>query len=121
MRTKRSTFVATTPHAAREFVVASVENLCPDAVEAARLLVSELVTNALLHAHETAVPVAVAALDRCLHVEVTDHSREVPVNRTHEDPLEPGGFGINLVDALAVRWGVQRNDDGKSVWFDLAC
>src|SRR6185437_2553275 len=75
--------------------------------EAAALLVSELVTNAVLHAERT-----------WLRIEVQDADRHWP------EPRIPGrhdesGFGFILVDALASNWGVRETEAGKAVWAEL--
>ena len=88
------------------------------AAEVLELLVSEVVTNAVVHARSAVgVRVAVAA-DRA-HVEVTDSSPSSPVRRdARMDSL--GGRGLLLLDRLAAAWGVRRRADGKVVWFDVA-
>ncbi len=85
--------------------------------EAARLLVSELVVNGVLHAC-TPVSLSLGLDGSCLRVEVTDGSDEVPVRREHP-PSAPTGRGMMIVDALADRWGVEVADGTKTVWFEL--
>jgi len=82
--------------------------------------VSELVTNALVHAHGGCVVRAeLRAGD--LTVVVTDNgitggAAVEPV----ADPLQVHGRGLQLVEALATRWGYDLERDGASVWFALA-
>lgn len=86
--------------------------------ETLRLLVSELMTNAVRHGgHEEAVEVH-ATWNSQVRVEVTDHGDGfTPTPRV--GPLEqPGGFGLFLVGRLADRWGVETNDT-TTVWFEL--
>jgi anti-sigma regulatory factor (Ser/Thr protein kinase) len=85
----------------------------------ARLLVSELVTNSIIHADQPAgapVHITAAAVNGVVRVEVEDDGHG-PVRRRAADPLE-GGFGLQLVDLLAVRWGV-NHEHGTRVWFEL--
>lgn len=81
------------------------------------LLVSEVATNALIHG---AGQVRVRVLDAGprLRIEVSDDSVILPVARKAAADAE-GGRGLALVDALAVDWGVETRDTGKTVWFEL--
>lgn len=86
--------------------------------DVAVLLVSELVTNALLHGRPPLELVA-AGDDSQLRVEVHDASAGDPP-RVRESPVDvPGGRGLRLVDALASRWGWAESGRGKFVWFEL--
>lgn len=102
--------------------------LVPDA----ELLVSELATNAVLHAR-TDVALTVAVADGTLEVGITDRSAEVPLPRRGEDPSSmtgrsraavdwwaEGGRGLKLVDLISDEWGVATLTGGKQVWFRLA-
>ncbi len=81
------------------------------------LLVSELVTNALLHGRPPVELHAQRTPDG-LRVEVRDGAAQEPVVR--DTPLDvPGGQGLRLVEALASRWGWAPAGRGKSVWFEL--
>lgn len=103
---------------ARRFVTESLHRwgLEPLVLDA-ELLVSELVTNAVLHARsEVAVSVAVAA--GTVEVGVTDRSVDLPQQRRVSWRAE-GGRGLRLVDAVARDWGVAHLPDGKQVWFRL--
>jgi serine/threonine-protein kinase RsbW len=86
--------------------------------ETLRLLVSELVTNAVKHG-DRAHPVELHAhWGNEVRVEVSDHGDGfAPAPRTGAMD-EPGGFGLYLVGQLADRWGVET-DDGTTVWFVL--
>jgi serine/threonine-protein kinase RsbW len=91
------------------------------------LLVSELVTNSVRHAGlDRHQPIRLRARrdDVCAYVEVCDAGRSgrVPGRREPSvDALEPGGLGLMLVDEMADRWGVARDDGETCVWFELAC
>lgn len=81
------------------------------------LMVSELVTNAGLHAG-TGATVRVVDHGDCLRIEVTDDS-VVPVQlRPYETGAETGR-GLRIVEALSARWGVDAAGSGKTVWFEV--
>ena len=86
-----------------------------------RLLVTELVTNGVRHGSARGpVTVSVAAHDHCVRVEVSDCGRgfsppEAPMPRADGS----GGWGLQLVDRVASRWGVKVADK-TCVWFELA-
>ncbi len=80
-----------------------------------QLVVSELVTNALMHA-QTPLTVALRACEQSVLVEVRDGSSSGPRQRTARH-LDTGGRGISIVDMLSRDWGVTAAPDGgKSVW-----
>ena len=86
-----------------------------------RLLVSELVTNSVRHSHagvEDPVGLRVAVFADRLRVEVSDHGtgfqRRVPAPERGSG----SGWGLYLVDQLADRWGVDR-DEAVHVWFEI--
>ncbi|MFF0015836.1 ATP-binding protein [Streptomyces sp. NPDC005374] len=86
------------------------------------LLVSELVTNAVVHTGRPAVlrlslPDA-AAESATVRLEVADCSGRAPVPRC-VDGEATGGRGLALVDGLADRWGWSREGTGKSIWCEL--
>ena len=89
----------------------------PQCIEAVVLLVSELITNALVHGYGR--PQLVLRINHdCAHVEVFDLGRGTPATRP-VDVGRPGGRGLRIVDSLATEWGVQEiAGDGKRVWFD---
>lgn len=94
----------------------------PEAMFAAELLVSELVTNAVRHA---CGPVRLRALTRLddqgggvLRVEVFDGDRELPDVRSVSAESE-SGRGLRLVADLARCWGCRRTRHGKLIWFEL--
>ncbi|MEU3896232.1 ATP-binding protein [Streptomyces sp. NPDC045251] len=89
------------------------------------LLVSELVTNAVVHTGRSAVlrlviPGAVTeeAGEATVRLEVDDASDRAPVPRC-VDGEETGGRGLALVDGLADRWGWSREGTGKRIWCEL--
>lgn len=89
-----------------------------DLAESAVLLVSELVTNALLHAG-TAIDVIAFLDDAGLRVEVTDGSRHLPVRRNYR-ATSGTGRGMRMLEQMVDGWGVYRHSVGKTVWFHMA-
>ncbi|MFE9678395.1 ATP-binding protein [Streptomyces sp. NPDC006259] len=86
------------------------------------LLVSELVTNAVVHTGCPAVlrlslP-GVAAEEVTVRLEVADSSNRAPVPRCVGDEAT-GGRGLALVDGLADRWGWSVEGPGKRIWCEL--
>jgi DNA-binding NarL/FixJ family response regulator len=104
---------------ARRFVTEALGNWGLDEVsEIVALLVSELVTNAIVHARSD-VDVAVHLTADAARVEVSDRSPQVPVVRTADDQDE-SGRGLAIVQSLARAWGVRpRADGGKTIWFEV--
>lgn len=104
--------------AARQFLKQELGELYEDSLrDDALLLTSELVANAVLHAH-TGVELSVVTGMDTIHVEVADGSATVPQQRS-PDVEDIGGRGLALVAALAGDWGVRLAPPGKVVWFDL--
>jgi anti-sigma regulatory factor (Ser/Thr protein kinase) len=85
--------------------------------DTAALLVSELVTNAVLHAR-TPLHLSLRLHPNRVRVEVGDGNPAQPAMQK-PDPLSPGGRGLVLVDRLAPTWGVEERAAGKVVWFEL--
>jgi anti-sigma regulatory factor (Ser/Thr protein kinase) len=89
--------------------------------EPVRLLVSELVTNAVKHGGSGERGMVELRLDcapECVRVEVRDEGPGFgPRTRPRIDPLQDG-FGLTLVDQLADRWGVEV-ERGARVWFEI--
>jgi anti-sigma regulatory factor (Ser/Thr protein kinase) len=81
------------------------------------LVVTELVTNAVLHGGGcSSVDISLAAAG--VRVEVGDRSRVPPVV-SHEAPDSLTGRGVRLVKAVAARWGAESRPDGKVVWAEV--
>lgn len=86
----------------------------------ASLLVSELVTNAIVHGRSGATVDLSLDADRVLRVAVTDDSPALlPEVDRHPRTSAEGGRGLLIVSLLATRWGVKPLDGGKAVWFEL--
>jgi anti-sigma regulatory factor (Ser/Thr protein kinase) len=88
---------------------------------ALRLLVSELVTNCVRHAHAgEAAPVELAVRlgAGTIRVEVHDGGAGFHAGRTPRLRGAEGGYGLYLVERMASRWGVDTHA-GTRVWFEL--
>ena len=81
------------------------------------LMISELVTNAILHGGEGAV-LTLTFDDLKVRAEVRDSSPAMPVVRSYSETATTGR-GMVIVDALAAAWGTFTVDGGKVVWFEL--
>jgi anti-sigma regulatory factor (Ser/Thr protein kinase) len=103
---------------ARRFVRSRLLDGAAD-VDTATLLVSEVVTNAILHAR-TVVTLTVELSDDVAHIAVRDGSPVQP--RIHAfSATSATGRGLRLLDRLAMRWGVDADPEtgGKVVWFEV--
>lgn len=91
------------------------------AAEDVLLVVSELVTNACLHA-DGPEELRMARLPKKLRVEVVDGGAGQPAPRTPHRAGRPGGHGMFIVQRLCLDWGVSRTPEqpGKTVWAELA-
>ena len=104
--------------AARQFVTSRLGGMDDDALSSVELVVSELVTNAVLHAG-TAVRLQLWWERDVVRVEVADGDAQQPAAKRYS--LEAGtGRGLGLVDALAREWGVYPSEGGKTVWAEVA-
>ncbi|AZM53877.1 hypothetical protein DMA15_15915 [Streptomyces sp. WAC 01529] len=87
------------------------------------LLISELVTNAVVHTGCPAVlrmllPGVPDDVPGTVRVEVCDRSARPPRQR-HAEGDDTNGRGLELVDGLADRWGWQPEGGGKSIWCEV--
>lgn len=112
------TAVAESVPKARRFVRQCILDLGADgASDDAETLVSELATNAVLHAR-TDYTISVSRSDATVRVRVFDMSSVLPRER-HYGPDSTTGRGIRLIASIALHWGVEPEADGKAVWFEL--
>jgi anti-sigma regulatory factor (Ser/Thr protein kinase) len=86
-------------------------------IDQARVVTSELVTNAVLHAR-TGVELTIRVDDGCF-IEVSDGAPADLPQLAEPGELRPGGMGLYLVEALAAEWGVERDPTRKVVWARL--
>jgi len=105
------------PRLARGFVRELLSGEGEQLVSTVELLVSELTTNAVLHAH-SAPHIDVRITPSAVRVDVFDEDPTTPVMRT-PDLDSIGGRGLVLLDSLATRWDIEPRGDGKVVWFEL--
>jgi anti-sigma regulatory factor (Ser/Thr protein kinase) len=110
-------------HAARVFTTAVLTGHHPCAAVAV-LLVSELVTNSMLHSDSRlpggTITITVTGSSGCARVEVRDAGgASVPVVKAADGALAEDGRGLRLVSDLAVRWGYRREPDGLVTWFEV--
>jgi anti-sigma regulatory factor (Ser/Thr protein kinase) len=88
----------------------------------AQLLLGELVTNSVRHADaadDAVVSVRAQLRPDGLRLEIKDRGSIGPIARRLPDRRSGGGFGLDIVEVLSRRWGVNR-DAGTCVWADLA-
>jgi anti-sigma regulatory factor (Ser/Thr protein kinase) len=94
-----------------------------DRIEDAKLLTSEVVTNALRHAGMDvgdSIALAVDVTPDRVRVEVADRGPGFDRASLQEpSPENTGGWGLFLVEQLSERWGVIKNDPNL-VWFELS-
>lgn len=113
---------STSPAAARYFAQRSgCAEHSQELLDDALLLITELVTNSLLHGGPPIV-LAIECDGEGLHVRVRDGSLDVPAPRAPDEDAE-SGRGMTLVDLISDTWGVTPVEDdygtGKEVWFEL--
>jgi anti-sigma regulatory factor (Ser/Thr protein kinase) len=92
----------------------------PEWLDAAALVVSELVSNAVRHGGGC-LALELSAHDDHVTVAAVDGSAVVPRRRdAHGRPDIDGGRGLAIIEASVQRWGVQDHHGGKRVWVLLA-
>ena len=102
--------------AARRFVSEALKS-CDVDLNLVALLVSELVSNVVLHAH-TPLEVFVRRRGEHIRVTVSDESPLIPtMKRYAADSVT--GRGLTMVDSAAERWGIDESAGGKAVWFEI--
>lgn len=87
-------------------------------LQRARLLLSEVVTNAVRHGSPPITTELECRGTEGIHVRVSEAAPGAPVVR-HVDIESTGGRGMALVDLLSSQWGVEPGQAGKAVWFQL--
>lgn len=90
---------------------------CGEVLDVVNLLVSELVTNAVVHGGSEA-EVSVVLTPTALRVEVGDQDEYVPTVNQASD-WATSGRGLALVEAMSRRWGVEPVPGGKVIWFEV--
>lgn len=87
-------------------------------IQTAELLVSEMITNAIRHGAGPPL-IRLTWNGRLLRIAVSDYSDSWPRMRVTKNTT-PGGFGMQLLERLAHRWGVTPRHPGKTVWAELS-
>ena len=90
---------------------------CDVDIQWAQLAVTELVANAVVHAHSD-MTVRIHVDGRVL-LEVTDRDAQAHVAPLDVDSDQRGGRGLHLVERVSCRWGVARGTEGKTVWCEV--
>jgi anti-sigma regulatory factor (Ser/Thr protein kinase) len=91
-----------------------------DQAQSLRLIISEIVTNALRHgADGERIDLAVTPKPEFLCVQVTDDGPGLAPRPRALETEEEGGFGLFFVEQLMRRWGVTRENRRTRVWFEL--
>lgn len=118
-RVRRLQANADAPSFARGFIRSDFGDCEERVLTAAELMVSELVTNAVVHG-SSPIDLELLRAEDIVKATVTDHGAGRPVPK---DPGadEPHGRGLLIVGLLAHDWGVEDFEAGKSVWFTLRC
>ena len=114
-----------TPAQGRRLLESALDSLPGSVVADAQLLLTEVLSNAILHGSAGAgarLDVSVEADESILRVTVTDRSPQFPRPSINPpDPMAASGWGLYLLERLAKRWGVEDAPDGGSaVWFELS-
>jgi anti-sigma regulatory factor (Ser/Thr protein kinase) len=113
----------TSAREARDAVTELLEqNGCDDRLmESARLVVSELVTNAVVHAGtHIGLRCRLDVVACSVRIEVTDMRPDAqPVLRASDSFGEGGGWGLKFVSTLGSNWGVATSEHHKTVWCDV--
>ncbi|MDU0303959.1 ATP-binding protein [Streptomyces sp. NPDC096538] len=95
--------------------------VCEDTCDTAALVVSELVTNAIVHTASSSVVCELHDGDDLLRIAVRDEgcAPDRPRANTRQQPEEEHGRGLLLVDALCHAWGAHEHGPGLLVWAEL--
>ncbi|MDX6721983.1 MAG: serine/threonine-protein kinase RsbW [Solirubrobacteraceae bacterium] len=105
---------------ARERVIALAEPFIdPERIGDLRLVISEVVTNAVRHGGEGDMLLAVTPKQEFLCVQVTDTGDGFAPRPRACAPDEDGGFGLFLIERLTRRWGLTRENSNTRVWFEF--
>jgi anti-sigma regulatory factor (Ser/Thr protein kinase) len=95
-----------------------------DLLEDLRLLVSEVVTNSVRHAHlapDDSVGLHVVAEPKRVRAEIVDPGRGFEPPARGPAAGAGSGWGLFLVERVADRWGVDHLDGHTRVWFEIDC
>ena len=102
---------------ARRFAMRAMADVGASTVDDVALVVTELVTNGLLHGR-LPVTLRISRVGDRIRVEVEDAGRHLPV-RVRSSTENMTGRGLGLVAALSSNWGIEASAGGKVVWAEL--
>jgi anti-sigma regulatory factor (Ser/Thr protein kinase) len=91
----------------------------PPLMETLRLLVTELVSNSVRHAHAETIVLKLVVGRSAVLTEVTDEGPGFDPSTTERPGSNEGGWGLFLVERLSHRWGVAEDGGATRVWFEL--
>lgn len=103
---------------ARQVTTQVIDGLSEEALEDVRLIVSELVTNAVKHGPDGRVKVRLRREGNTVRGEVEDEGTSPFGLRRKMVPGSAGGLGLRLVEMLSDRWGVEAGT--ARVWFEIS-
>jgi anti-sigma regulatory factor (Ser/Thr protein kinase) len=109
------------PAIARRIIAEELAALIPpNLLDDVKLMVSELVTNGIVHGStEPDTPVMLdVRVNGAVRCGVLDHGDGFAGHGHHGGP---GGWGLQVVEQLADRWGMQRSPRRTEVWFERRC
>ncbi|HEX5587166.1 MAG TPA: ATP-binding protein [Acidimicrobiia bacterium] len=108
------------PRTAREWVADQFgDDLDILVLEAVQLIVSELVTNAIVHAHGE-VEVCITTPPGAVRIEVIDQTPDrAPEIRPLDGVFAANGRGLRMVEGFSRSWGVRAGDHSKVVWAEV--
>ncbi|MGH3027829.1 MAG: ATP-binding protein [Gaiellaceae bacterium] len=113
---------ASAPAMGRRLLDGLSDTMPPSTLDDARLLLTELLTNAIQHAHlsqDDRISVSVRRQATGLVVEVADSGDGIPGSAAQR-PGSGSGWGLTLLDRLADEWGIEPLPDGGTLaWFHL--
>jgi anti-sigma regulatory factor (Ser/Thr protein kinase) len=98
----------------------NIWSVCEDICDTAALVISELVTNALVHTASSHIVCELHDVDELVRIAVRDEgcaSGEPHASRAR--PEEEHGRGLFLIDALCDAWGAHEHGPGLLVWAEL--
>jgi anti-sigma regulatory factor (Ser/Thr protein kinase) len=104
----------------RRFVGETISDLPAELQDAVSLMVSELATNALVHA-SSGFDISVDRSEAAVVISITDRGAGTPAVQSPASS-EPHGRGLRIVEALADSWGITPSSPkaGKTVWFQMS-
>jgi anti-sigma regulatory factor (Ser/Thr protein kinase) len=109
------------PAQARRIIAEELATRVPPAVlDDVKLMVSELVTNGIVHGStESDAPMMLDVLvNGAVRCRVLDHGEGFATGARENGP---GGWGLQVVEQLSDRWGLQRSPQRTEVWFERHC